>query len=136
MTLSPLRLSVLVLPCLGGVPAGFPSPAEDHLVQPLDLRDYLRVKEESAFFMRVSGCSMEAAGIHDGDVILVDRSLTPRQDDVVVAVVDGDLTVKRLDLEAQSLCPENPRYPPLPFGDASSVSVWGVVLAVVHRFRP
>jgi DNA polymerase V len=135
MPLIPLRSGVLIRPCVGSVPAGYPSPAEDHLVQPLDLRDYLRAKEETSFFMRVSGFSMEEAGIHDGDVILVDRSLTPRQDDVVVAAVDGDLTVKRLDLEAQALCPENPRYPPLPFADAGGVSIWGVVLAVVHRFR-
>ena len=78
------------------VPAGFPSPADDHLDRPLDLHEYLISNEAATFMVRVSGDSMSGAGILDGDILVVDRSLSPRTGHIVVAVLDGELTVKRL----------------------------------------
>ena len=97
----------------GSVVAGFPSPAEQYLEPPLDLNELLVKRPAATYFVRVQGDSMIEAGIHDGDLLVVDRSLSPASGDVIIASVDGDFTVKtyRRDKEGIRLEPANPSYP-------------------------
>lgn len=116
------------------VEAGFPSPAQDYYDGPVDLTRELVKDAAATFFLRVSGSSMEQAGISDGDVLIVDRSLTPRHNDVVIAVLDGELTVKRLIITAHGviLRPDNPAFPDILVPTESELSVWGVVKVSLH----
>jgi DNA polymerase V len=111
------------------VAAGFPSPADDHLEGALDLGAHLVRRPASTFFVRAAGDSMTGAGIHDGDLLVVDRSVQAQHGDVVIAVVEGELTVKRLE-QADGrwwLAPANPGFPRMPVGD-DGLTVWGVVV--------
>ncbi|MGR8941819.1 MAG: LexA family protein [Gammaproteobacteria bacterium] len=119
------------------VPAGFPSPADDHLESTIDLNEQLIRHPAATFFVRVQGHSMTGAGIHHNDLLIVDRALEPRSGSVVVAVVNGELTVKRLliDGDKRWLCPENPAYQPLPIGEDMDLHVWGVVEYVIHAVK-
>jgi DNA polymerase V len=115
------------------VSAGFPSPAEDYIEGKLDLNQYLIKNPVATFFVRVTGDSMVGAGIHSGDLLIVDCSLEPRDGRVVIAVVDGELLVKRIRIKRGriSLVAENPSYPPLIL-EEQSFEVWGVVTNVIH----
>lgn len=117
------------------IPAGFPSPAEDYLERRLDLNDFLVQNPIATFMVRVSGDSMTGIGIHDGDVLVVDRSQEATHGKVVVAAVDGEMTVKRLYLKNGKcqLLAENPGYPPLPIDRSQDLLVWGVVIGVVRK---
>lgn len=117
------------------IQAGFPSPASDYIDQRLDLHDYLGVHSEATFFLRVQGDSMQGAGIYDGDLLVVDRSLNAKSGNVVVAVVDGEFTVKRLQKRGAKmwLKAENPNYPPIELHDGQELEIWGVVSHVVHK---
>jgi DNA polymerase V len=117
------------------IPAGFPSPASDYIDQRLDLNEYLAVNPEATFFLRVQGNSMTGAGIHDGDLLVVDRSLQAKSGNVVIAVVDGEFTVKRLQhLKGKVwLKAENPSYPNIELQEGQELEIWGVVSHVVHR---
>lgn len=119
---------------LSQVAAGFPSPADDYIDRSLDLNDHIVKHPAATFYVRASGESMQGAGIHDGDLLVVDRALDPRPGRVVVAAVDGELTVKRLVREAGRLllAPENTAYPPLDITGRENVEVWGVVTHVIH----
>lgn len=119
------------------VSAGFPSPADDYVDAPLDLNQYLIHHPSSTFFVRVNGDSMINAGIQHDDVLVVDRSLTPKHNDVVIAVLNSELTVKRLIKEGHRLAlkPENPKYPITEITSDDAFNLWGVVTSVVHRFR-
>jgi len=119
------------------VPAGFPSPAEDYQEAALDLNTHLIRHREATFFMRVQGHSMTGAGIHDGDLLVVDRALEPKNGDIVIAVLDGELTVKRLHLHegGVTLQAENPDYDDIVLHDLQELQVWGVVTSVIHSFR-
>lgn len=116
------------------VMAGFPSPAEDFLECGLDLNDYLIKHPAATFFVRVEGDSMVGAGIHTGDILIVDRSLEPRHNSVVIAVIDGDFTVKKLKKEKGKifLMPENENYSPIELSDQELI-IWGVVTNVIHE---
>ncbi len=119
------------------VPAGFPSPADDYVEGSLDLNEHLIEHREATFFVRVQGHSMIGAGIIDGDLLVVDRALEARDGDIVIAVIDGELTLKRL-YKRQGivrLVPENPRFQPIEFQEGQELTLWGVVTSVVHRFR-
>lgn len=132
--LSPL-LSSLALPLfLSKVPAGFPSPADDHLEASIDLNQQYIQNPPATFFVKVKGHSMTGAGIQDGDMLVVDRSLTPRHGSIVVAVVDGEVTVKSLDLSNNQiwLRARNPDYADLPIKDGMELHIWGVVAHVFH----
>jgi DNA polymerase V len=120
--------------CAGRVAAGFPSPATDHLDRRLDLNEHLLLHPQATFFMRVKGDSMTGAGIHDGDLLIVDRSLEATSGRVVVAALDGELTVKRLRRRGSRvvLQPENPAYPEIPIGEDRGLDIWGVVAYVIH----
>ena len=133
----PLRAqrAPLPLPLAGEqVAAGFPSPAEDYVDVGIDLNDQLIRHPTSTFFLRVSGDSMTGAGIHDGDLLVVDRSLNPRPGRVVVAVLDGGFTLKRLVRHHGRLRLEaaNPDYPPLELQTCGDVQIWGVAVHVIH----
>jgi DNA polymerase V len=123
------------LPQYSGVAAGFPSPADDFLEGRLDLNEKLIRHPAATFFVRVSGNSMIKAGIHSGDMLIVDRSLEPKSGSVVVAVIDGEFTVKRISRKGDRLylMPENPRFKPIQITDNSSFQVWGVVTNVIHK---
>jgi DNA polymerase V len=116
------------------VPAGFPSPADDHLEAVIDLNLHYIKRPAATFLVKVQGDSMVGAGIHNGDTLIVDRSLEAKSDSVVVAVVDGDLTVKRLRLEGGQvwLMPENANYPPIAVKEGMELHIWGVVAHVIH----
>ncbi|CAI8412034.1 MAG: LexA repressor [SAR116 cluster bacterium MED-G04] len=117
------------------VAAGFPSPADDHLEGSLDLNEYLINKPAATFFVRVSGDSMIKAGIHEDDILVVDRSIEPRQGRIVIAAVEGQLTVKRLDRKGGQtrLMPENDSYSPIVIADDNDMVIWGVVTSVIHK---
>jgi len=117
-----------------GVSAGFPSPAEDYVEGRLDLNQLMVQHPAATFFVRVAGDSMIGAGIHHADILVVDRSLEPVSGRVVIAVVNGELTVKRLfrcNGEARLLA-ENPNYPPIELTEETACEVWGVVTFVIH----
>ncbi len=136
--MQPLPLNQFPLPTrplyLVRVPAGFPSPAEDSIERNLNLHDYVVRRPSSTFFVRVTGDSM-APGIADGDILVVDKSLTPLQHTVILAVVDGEFTVKRFTREAGRIVlqADNPRYAPIVISDPSRFLCWGVVTYVVHN---
>ncbi|WP_241893491.1 LexA family protein [Magnetofaba australis] len=118
------------------VAAGFPSPADDFLEEGLDLHKLLVRRPAATFFVRVTGESMRQAGILPGDILVVDRSVEPADGRIVIAVVDGELTVKRLRRRSGrvTLEPENPEFPPLEITESMESAVWGVVTACIHRY--
>lgn len=119
------------------VSAGFPSPAEADVETYLDLNSYLIPKPVTTFFVRVTGESMVGVGIHQDDILIVDKSLQAKDGDIVIAVVNGELTVKRLSLKGEAcfLLPENPDYLPIKVTEEMDFSIWGVVTSVVHQFK-
>lgn len=119
---------------LGRLPAGFPSPADDYIEGKLDLNRHLIKHPAATFFVRVTGDSMTGAGIHSGDLLIVDRSLEAVDGNVIVAALDGDLTVKRLHTRdgTLSLVPENRDYQPIDITEQQSFEIWGVVTNVIH----
>lgn len=120
------------------VRAGFPSPADDYVAETLDLNEHLISHKEATFFLRAKGHSMTGAGIHDGDLLVVDRSLAATHRSVIIAVVDGEFTVKRLYKRAGKirLLAENSDFAPMEFSEGQELQVWGVVTSVVHRMKP
>lgn len=119
---------------LSGVSAGFPSPAEDHIDKRLDLNEMVIKHPAATFFVRVAGNSMTGAGINHDDILVVDRSLVPTNGKVVIAVLNGELTVKRLfrDGESFRLAAENPAYPDRLLVEGESCEIWGVATFVIH----
>lgn len=117
------------------VVAGFPSPAEQYVERPLDLNDYLVARPAATYFVRAAGDSMVGAGVLDGDLLVVDRSLEPSDGAMVIACVDGEFTVKtyRRDREGVRLEAANAAYPPIRFTGEMELRVFGVVTAVIHR---
>ncbi|ACX95728.1 Peptidase S24/S26A/S26B, conserved region [Halothiobacillus neapolitanus c2] len=126
---------VLTLPLFGyRIAAGFPSPADDYVEERIDLNRHLIRHKEATFFLRVQGDSMINAGIHDGDMLIVDRAIEPVSGKIVIAALDGELTVKRLSASGGvvRLLPENPDYPVIEIGAEQELVVWGVVIHVIH----
>jgi DNA polymerase V len=117
------------------VSAGFPSPAEDHLDGKLDLNRHYIKNPAATFFVRVAGDSMMGAGIHNGDLLIVDRSLEPLSGCVVIAVINGEHTVKRLHREGDRLLllAENADYAPIVVSELEELHIWGVVTCVLHQ---
>ena len=117
------------------VSAGFPSPADEHIEQMLDLNEHLIPHQETTFFLRVKGDSMIDAQISEGDLLIVDKSIKPKDKDIIIAVVYGEVTVKRLVLKKgyAYLKPENKNYPLIPVSKEEDFVVWGVVTHVIHK---
>jgi len=120
---------------VGRVPAGFPSPSQDYSDTKIDLTQMLIRDELSSFIVRVSGDSMEGAGIYDGDELIVDRSIEPRDGHVVIAIVDGEMTVKRLRITTTGvvLQAENAEYPDVIVAELSDLVIWGVATTCLHH---
>jgi DNA polymerase V len=116
------------------VPAGFPSPAGDYEENRLDLNRHLIKNPAATFFVRVTGDSMVGAGIHHDDILVVDRSLDPRDGNVIIAALDGELTVKRIRIKRKKimLVPENDNFASKEVNPGSEFEVWGVVTNVIH----
>jgi DNA polymerase V len=142
MTLStPIPLvkrTSLSLPLVSAsVEAGFPSPADDHMERGIDLNEELIRNPAATFMVRVKGDSMRDAGIHAGDVLIVDKSLSPSDRKIVVAMIDGNFTLKRfrnrngrVTLEA-----ENPDFQPIEVMDGQELTIFGVVTYIIHQAR-
>ena len=131
---SPVQLTPLYS---HSISAGFPSPADDYIEDRLDLNELLVNNKAATFFLRVKGDSMINAGIHHGDIIVVDRSVQPGNRSIVVAVVDGELTVKRLVTRSgvAELHAENPKYAPICLQEGQDLTIWGVVTSSVHQVK-
>ena len=118
------------------VAAGFPSPATDYMQDGLDLNEYLVQHKAASFLFEVKGDSMKNAGIMDGDKVVVDRSIEPRHGKIVIAVVEGEFTIKRLYRRAGriELRPDNPAYPVISIAPDVQLEVWGVVVGALRRY--
>lgn len=121
---------------LCAVSAGYPSAADDHVAENIDLNKYLVKHPTATFLVRVVGDSMVNAGINQSDVLVVDRSIEARSGRIVVAAINGELTVKRLSKtnEGVYLLPENDNYEPIKIEEGNENIVWGVVTNVIHKF--
>ena len=119
----------------GAVAAGFPSPAGDYLDTKIDIFEYLVQHPIATFYVRVKGNSMINASIHDGDLLVVDRSIEPRNNQIVVAIIDGEFTVKRISKYNNKLylIPENEKFKPIEITETMGFEVWGVVTYVIHK---
>ena len=121
------------------VPAGFPSPADDYIDAQLDLNEYFVQHPSATFYWKVSGNSMNLSGILDGSILLVDRSLTPTHNDIVLATVHGDVTVKRF-IQSKSVYKLQPEstsdeFKTIQFKQTDNIDIWGVVSAVFNKLR-
>lgn len=118
-----------------GISAGFPSPADDFIDKTLDLNEFLITHPAATFFVRVEGTSMIDAGIHPGDILIVDKALEPHAGSIVIAVLDGGFTVKRFHKSGGKcyLLAANPDFAPIEIADHMTVEVWGVVTYVIHK---
>ena len=118
------------------VSAGFPSPADDYTEENIDLNEHLISNPFSTFFLRVKGDSMINAGIKDKDLIIVDKSLTAKPGNIVIAMIDGEFTVKRLSIKNDELYlkAENNNYPDFRFRNHIDVQIWGVVIYSIHSY--
>lgn len=121
---------------LNRVCAGFPSPAEDLGAKRIDLTQVLVTHAQATYFLRASGHAMVEAGIFNNDILVVDRAIKPRHNHIVVAVVDGDFTVKQLHLRAGSikLKAANPTYPDIVPKEGQTIEIWGVVTSTIKQF--
>lgn len=118
------------------IQAGFPSPAEDYAEGELDLNTFVINNPPATFFVRVTGDSMINAGIFPGDILVVDRSAEATTGKVIIAVLNGEFTVKRFKVDKSgkaALLPENPKYPPILLNEEIDFRIWGVVTAVVRK---
>lgn len=116
-----------------GVSAGFPSPATDFTENNIDLNKELCKNPLSTFYIKVKGNSMINAGINDKDILIVDKSLEPKNNKVAVCFIDGEFTVKRINIEKEGvyLMPENENYQPIKVTDENELVIWGIVTYVI-----
>ncbi len=132
-----LKKKILRIPlALSPVKAGFPSPAEDFFEGNLDLNEHLIEHPAATFFVKVDGDSMKNAGIFSGDMLVVDRSVPAVDGKIVIAVVDGELTVKRLKKKGKRLLlvAENPEFESIELAGEQELMIWGVVTSVIRKF--
>ena len=131
-TPSELR-QVLPLPLFSDVvPCGFPSPAQDYVEARIDLNELMIQHPGATYFVKAAGDSMVDAGIEQGDLLVVDSACKVEHGSIVIAAIDGEFTVKRLQLHPTvMLKPENPAYKPIMIGDESSLDIFGVVTYIV-----
>ena len=137
MKLMSLLGSQYVLPLFGSrVAAGFPSPADDYIEKGLSLDELLIQHAAATYLVRAQGDSMVGSGIFNRDILIVDRALTPRHRDIVIAAVDGELTCKYLNLHQRQLVSANPKYPPIAISGDSDFMIEGVVTSSIRFHRP
>lgn len=120
-----------------GIHAGFPSPATDYMTQAIDLNKELVRHPAATFYGRVVGDSMIDDGVEEGDILVIDKALTPVDGDMAVCFVDGEFTLKRLHIseDAISLMPANPKYPVIRITEGVDFKMWGVVTYVIKKIR-
>lgn len=118
-----------------GISAGFPSPADDFKELRISIDQEVVRNEEATFYARVSGQSMQGAGLDDGDLLVIDRSVEPENNAIAVCFLDGEFTVKRLKVEENCvyLMPENPKFQPIRVTEDNQLQIWGVVTYVVKK---
>lgn len=117
------------------IPAGFPSPAEEYLGDTMDLNQYLIKNPTASFFAKVEGDSMIDAGIFAGDLVVVDRSITAKNNDIVIAAVDNEFTIKRLSTKnGVRLIPANKDYQAIVMSGENELVIWGVVTSLIRKF--
>lgn len=116
------------------VAAGYPAPTDDHVEMHIDLNEHLVKHPSATFLVRVTGTSMIDAGIHENDILIVDRNITPQDGKIVIAAIDGQLTVKRLHKKTKALflMPENKKFKPIEINEENEIYIWGVVTNVIH----
>jgi len=134
MKVAPLVYSYIpVLPFLGLITAGFPSPADDHLDKSIDLNSEIIKDRDATFFGRVEGDSMIGAGIEHGDLLVINKGLEPRNGKIAVCFIDGEFTVKRIKMENDViwLIAENTRYKPIKVTAENDFLIWGIVTNVI-----
>tara|TARA_B100000579_G_scaffold325016_1_gene274774 strand:+ start:58 stop:504 length:447 start_codon:yes stop_codon:yes gene_type:complete len=119
------------------ISAGFPSPAEDHIELGIDLNRYLIKNPISTFFLRVSGNSMNNAGIYNNDLLIIDRSINPIPGHIVVALLDGEFTLKRLVKKKNNyyLKAEKENYPAINLYEYTNIQIWGVAIYSIHELK-
>ena len=131
--------SALALEFAEALHAGFPSPAADHSGERINLTKEMSPNPETTFYAHIEGDSMRDAGILDGDIVVVDRSLEPKSGDIIVAYLDGEYTVKEFRMDTSGrfawLIPHNPDFQPIRVESDSNFSVWGVVTYAVHKVK-
>ena len=130
--------STLLIPLVEGtVSAGFPSPAEDYIELGIDLNKYLIKSPISTFFLRVSGNSMNNAGIYNNDLLIIDRSIKPHPGHIVVALLDGEFTLKRLIKEKDNyyLKADKENYPAINLYEYIDIQIWGVAVYSIHELQ-
>ncbi len=130
--------TLLPRPLLGTeISAGFPSPAQDYIEESLDLNQHLISHPSATYFVKVDGYFMVDAGIYPGDILIVDRAVEPTHKKVVIAIVDGELTVKRLYRKSEKwfLVPENSEFEPLEITRDINFHIWGIVIYSIHKMR-
>ncbi|EPK3134468.1 translesion error-prone DNA polymerase V autoproteolytic subunit [Morganella morganii] len=118
------------------VPAGFPSPASDYIEDRIDLNSLLIKHPSGTYFLRVSGTSMMDAQILDGDIVIVDSSIDAKHGDIVIASLDGEFTIKRLQTSpVTALIPMNSNYSPIYINEGEELSIFGTVTYIIHKAR-
>jgi DNA polymerase V len=119
----------------GGIKAGFPSPAADFDESKISLDNVLVKNREATFYAKASGTSMIGAGINDGDIMVIDRSLEPQNNKIAICLIDGEFTVKRIKIEKDAvyLMPENNNYQPIKVTDENELVIWGIVTYVIKN---
>ncbi len=117
------------------IPAGYPSPGDNYIEKKLDLNEYLIKHPAATFFVRVEGDSMINGGIHSADILVVDRAITACHGDIVIAIVNGEVTIKRLVMKSDKLylVAENSKYPPFEITPEMNFEIWGKVTYVIHK---
>ena len=122
-----------------GIKAGFPSPAQDYLTESIDLNKTLIRHSETTFYAKVSGDSLMDAGISDGDLVIIDKSLEAKNGDYVAAFIDGEFTLKQFKLDEVDNCawliPANKKYQPIKVTEENDFLVWGVITSCIKRFH-
>lgn len=121
---------------LHSVVAGFPSPADDHIVEDINLNNLLITHPTATFLLRVAGNSMTVFGINKGDILVVDKSLTARDGKIIVAAIDGELIVRKFKIskDGVSLISKHPSYPEIKIEEGLDNIIWGVVTNLIHKF--
>ena len=121
----------------GGIAAGFPSPAQDYIDLKIDLNTELINNPSSTFYARVKGTSMQDAGIMDGDILVIDKSLEPKDGDMAVCFIDGEFTLKYIKLETDAvyLVPANPKFEPIKVTEENDFCIWGIVTYSIKNHK-
>lgn len=132
------RLSATVAFAIASVPAGFPSPADEYLDRPLDFNELLIEQPAATFAVRVTGDSMSGAGIYPGDIAVVNRAASPTDRSIILAIIDGEFTIKRFRKQAGRIWleAENPAYTRIEIGEGQSFEVFGVIKRSIRMHTP